>query len=260
MSPFDWFHHVLAWTRVKTGKSELGFFDLKNQELSPSEAPRLLAQSKTDLERIYYTHEGRIIHKWTHYLPIYDKYLSRYRGQPMKMMEIGVFKGGSLQLWRNYFGNEAHIVGVDINPDCAKYVSPPNVVKIGSQADAPFLASVADEMGPLDIVLDDGSHIAPHQRITFKTLFPRLKPGGIFIIEDTHTAYWPGAYEGGYRRRGTAIEFAKELIDDQHSWYHNRDPERRGKADIGAIHFYDSMIVIEKQRQEAPAAIKIGTP
>ncbi len=69
----------------------------------------------------------------------------------------------------------------------------PNQVRIGSQDDPAFLRSVIDEMGSPDIILDDGSHVSDHQKISFETLWPLLKVGGLYVIEDLHTAYFPGS-------------------------------------------------------------------
>ena len=104
------------------------------------------------------------------------------------MIEIGVFEGGSLDMWQRYLGADASIVGIDINPGCADRVDPPNVVHIGSQADRAFLEGVVAEFGAPELILDDGSHIARHQRASFEILFPLLQDGGLYIIEDTHTS------------------------------------------------------------------------
>ena len=201
---------------------------------------------KGTLTDAFFAQKGRRIHKWLHYLSIYERYLHVYRGTDVKILEIGVNKGGSLDLWRSYFGPSATIVGIDIDPECANNVTPPNLVRIGSQDDPAFLTSVIDEMGPPDIILDDGSHIGRHQRASFDTLFPLLKDNGLYIIEDMHTAYWHGMYEGGYRRRGTAIEHLKEMIDDLHGWYHNQATISSARDRIDAIHIHDSVAVIEK--------------
>ena len=168
------------------------------------------------------------------------------------MLEIGVNRGGSIDLWRRYFGDEATIFGIDIDPSCAASVSPPNQVRIGSQADPTFLASVIAEMGAPNIVLDDGSHIAEHQAASFKALFPALQDGGIYIIEDLHTSYWP-SFGGGMRKPGTGLEMIKALVDDQHAWYHDEPEIWAPRFEIGGIHIYDSIAIIEKVRRGPPA-------
>jgi hypothetical protein len=93
---------------------------------------------------------------------LYDRYFSPFRGRKTRFLEIGVNKGGSLQLWRKYFGDDAIIFGININPDCEKLNGLAGQVRIGSQIDRPFLESVIKEMGGVDIVLDDGSHHMQH--------------------------------------------------------------------------------------------------
>jgi hypothetical protein len=206
---------------------------------------------------LFFATRGRVIHKWAHYLPIYERYFAPYRGTPVRMLEIGVSGGGSLDLWRRFFGPDAVVWGVDIDPACAGAVSPPNQVRIGSQTDPRFLLGVVEEMGAPDIVLDDGSHVASHQRISFETLFPRLSEGGLYVIEDLQTAYWAD-YDGGHRRRGTAIELVKHMIDDMHAWYHARPTVTPAKDEIGAIHVHDGIVVIEKRRGAPPRHLAVG--
>lgn len=227
-------------------------------ELPPEEKDRLSAAAGNGLGELFYAHRGRIVHKWIHYLDIYDRHFAAYRNSPVKMLEIGVFRGGSLELWRDYFGPEATIFGIDVDPRCSAYATPPNQVRIGSQDDAVFLRSVVDEMGAPDIVLDDGSHIGRHQRASFDTLFPLLKEGGLYVIEDLHSAYWPGFWEGGYRRKGTMIEVIKVMIDDMHAWYHTKAQTTPARDSVGAIHVYDSIVVIEKRKVERPSHIQVG--
>ena len=232
---------------------------IEEYALPESAAEGLEASADTDLARMFYRHRGRVIHKWTHYLDVYERYFARYRGTPVHMLEIGVFQGGSLELWRNYLGEQATIFGIDINPACAGYVCPPNQVRIGSQADPDFLREVVAEMGSLDIVLDDGSHVATHQRESFRALFPLLNEGGLYVIEDLHTSYWP-YFEGAYGRKGTAVEYVKQMIDDMHGWYHDEEARTAARGSTAAIHVYDSIVVIEKRKIDPPRHIKVGTP
>ena len=106
------------------------------------------------------------------------------------------------------------------------------------------------EMGGLDIVMDDGSHVATHQRVSFETLFPLLADGGLYLIEDTHTSYWSYFFEGGWRRKGTAIEFCKGLIDAMHRHYREEGVNTSDAIpEIESIQFFDSIIAIRKKRQ-----------
>jgi methyltransferase family protein len=211
-------------------------------------------QPDCELAALAYSGRFRRIHKWTHYFQIYERYLEKYRGKPCKMLEIGVSGGGSLNLWREYFGPHATIYGIDINSNCAELDTPETPVRIGSQADPNFLRTVVSEMGSIDVVLDDGSHKAAHQRTSFEVLFPLLSDGGLYIIEDSHTSYW-FRFNGGLRRKGTAIEFAKRLVDDMHGWYHRGRTKSRAQHEVGTVAFHDSMIVIEKRCHGRPGHV-----
>lgn len=152
------------------------------------------------------------VHKLRHYLPIYQDALTRTE----RMLEIGVDRGGSLQMWRKHLP-EATIVGLDINPDSARHDDPQRGihVRIGDQTDVRFLGAVVDELGPFDTVLDDGGH-TPKQMIgSFRYLFPRLRPGGVYIVEDVCANYWTI-----YRdQRESFIDFTKWLMDAMHAHY-----------------------------------------
>lgn len=220
--------------------------------MTRAEQPAYFEPPLTAIEEIFLHHEERTVHKWAHYLPIYEKLFGGFRDKPLTFLEIGVSLGGSLEMWRDYFGPEAIIVGLDIDPACATRFDPPNQVFIGSQADPEFLHEVVSRIGAPDIVLDDGSHVSGHQKASFDTLFPLVKDGGLYVIEDTHTAYWPEGYEGGYRRSGTAIEVAKGFVDDMHAWYHSEHFDPKIRDHVHSIAFYDSIIAIEKRLKLPP--------
>src|SRR6266700_7302086 len=104
----------------------------------------------------------------------------------VRVLEIGVYSGGSLDMWRTYFGPKAHIIGVDIQEDCIVYERKGIEIKIGDQSDKRFWTEFKERVEPIDIVIDDGSHKPRHQITTFNELFPHIKPGGIFLCEDIH--------------------------------------------------------------------------
>lgn len=223
-----------------------------------------------DLEHYFLNNPGRLIDKWQHYFEIYDRHFSRYRGQPVNVVEIGVYKGGSLQMWKHYFGPKAHIYGIDIDPKCQAFAEPQIEILIGSQEDRQFLRSVKQRIPTIDILIDDGGHTMQQQIVTFEELFPHVAPDGFFLCEDLHTSYWK-EYGGGYRKPDTFIEYSKNLIDQLNAW-HARKPARQWRppfrqpelsvSDFSrsahSLHFYDSVLVIEKQPRECPTRSTTG--
>lgn len=219
--------------------------------LSADDLPQYRSDEPGDLETAFFNKTGRVAHKWVHFLPVYDRILAPFRGREIRFLEIGVSLGGSLELWRDYFGPDAKILGVDVNPECAERVDPPNVVRIGSQADTEFLDSVLAELGVPDIILDDGSHVANHQFVSFRHLFPKLADGGLYIIEDCHTAYWE-SFGGAYGDAENAIGLAKTLIDDLHGWYHDEGSKLAPREWLESVQVFDSVIVIQKRQRLRP--------
>lgn len=211
-----------------------------------------------DLLDIYAGNEGVKVHKWHHYLPLYDRYFSRYRGSAVKFLEIGVNNGGSLQMWRRYLGPDAVLCGIDINPDCAQYDGQSGMVRIGSQDDPDFLAKVVSEMGGVDVVLDDGSHRMPHVEKSLRVLFPMLSDGGTYMIEDLHTAYYP-RFGGGFRAPGNFFNTLRRMVDDMHSWYHGKKelalPELG--QEFNGLHIHDSIVVIDKAKVQRPTHSRV---
>ncbi len=232
-----------AYWRLRSGRTaRASHFAADFREEFPSQYTGRAAE-------IFFSNEAEPIHKWLHYLPIYDELFSPFVGRDIRFLEIGVFRGGSLRMWRQFFGAPAVLFGVDINPNCAAYDGRHGQVRIGSQSDAGFLKRVVAEMGGVDVVLDDGSHRAGDQRVSFDTLFPLLSEGGLYVIEDMHTAYWP-QWEGGLRRPGTAVEFLKQKVDEMHRHYAKRGlntPD--AMPEIASVQFFDSIAAVRKRKQ-----------
>lgn len=128
---------------------------------------------------MFESHSGRQIDKWEHYFPIYEKHFARFRGKSPRVLELGVDHGGSLQLWKRYFGHGAEIIGVDIDPTTE--FSEPQIKTYVIDQVSPIIA----DFGPFDIVIDDGSHQAEHQVLSFEYLWPRCT--GVYLIEDCHS-------------------------------------------------------------------------
>jgi cephalosporin hydroxylase len=180
--------------------------------------------------------------------------------RPVVFVEIGCGEGGSLQLWKQYLGPLASIVGVDIRPECKSFEEDGIFVRIGDQSDPKFLKSIVEEFGAPAVVLDDGSHIMEHIDASFSFLYPRVAAEGTYMVEDLHTAYW-NEYHGGARRAGTFIETCKNLIDELNA-DHMRGviaPTLFSQSTL-SMHFYDSVVVFEKGAYDRKRALTTGIP
>ena len=164
-----------------------------------------------------------------HYLEVYDPILSRWTDKDVKLLEIGVHKGGSLELWRDYFPRGT-IAGIDL--ELPEGFIPGERIQLfkGSQADTQFLSEVAMSIAPdgFDIIIDDASHIGELTKTTFSHLFHHhLKPGGLYAIEDWGTGYLDDFPDGKrFDPKPSTLDpfpchshgmvgFVKELVDEQ---------------------------------------------
>lgn len=213
------------------------------------------------LRELFLNHDGKLVHKWDHYFDIYEKYFSKYVGQQINILEIGISHGGSLQLWKKYFGVKVNIYAIDINPLCKDLEEERVKIFIGSQSDKYFLNKVAQQLPDLDIIIDDGGHTMEQQIVSFENLFLKVKEGGIYLVEDTHTSYWR-EFQGGYKKASSFIEYSKNMIDALYEGHlHNKRKikiNERTKNIIG-ISFYDSIVVFQKQQRPQPFHIRKGT-
>lgn len=213
------------------------------------------------LRDYFENNENRMIHKWMHYFEIYDRHFSKFRGQEISLLEFGVLHGGSLQMWKQYFGPRAKIYGVDINPRCLSLAEENITVLMADQDNRESLHAIKNALPPFDIIIDDGGHTMTQQINTFEELFPHLKTDGVYLAEDLHTSYWPG-FGGGYKNPGTFIEYSKHLIDQLSAWYSPDPALRVNEFTLSAfsMHYYNSVLVIEKREVPAPVSRMKGKP
>ena len=153
--------------------------------------------------------------------------------------------GGSLQMWRSYFGDQAVIFGVDCRQEVANCISEAKI-RIGDQSDQIFLKNVVSEMKGVDVIFDDGSHNLNDIRKSLQILFPLLNEDGIYIIEDLHTTYfrrWGGGMTKNF------FDVIRLLIDDMHQSYHQKkiNIETISKS-LSGVHIYDSIIFLDKSK------------
>jgi hypothetical protein len=186
------------------------------------------------------------------YTKYYELYLEPYRDFDFKFLEIGVYDGSSVKLWKEYF-SQADITAIDIDPRCTEYVEDRINIKIGDQTDVDFLKKVNTENGSFAVILDDGGHSNKQQIVSFETLFPLLLPGGLYIIEDLHCSYVKNSYWDDYHISTT--DYLKQLTDKVNLYGksfrgykeiagHNLDYFERN---IEYIHFYKSTCIICKK-------------
>ena len=192
-----------------------------------------------------------MIHKWKHYFPVYERHFNRFRNQAVTVLEIGCGEGGSAQMWKRYFGPYARIIGIDIKPECKAFEEDQIQIRIGDQGDTIFLDSVMAEFGPVQILIDDGSHLMHHIQRSFAHLYyhPLLDTCGVYLVEDLHTAYW-GEFGGGHLHENSFIETAKRHVDELNA-HHSCSavmPSQFTEMTL-SVHFYDSMVVYERGRR-----------
>lgn len=136
------------------------------------------------------------------YIQNYERHLGHLRNMPVRLLEIGVLRGGSLLMWQEYF-SQGLVVGLDLEPN--PLTKPPDRVRFyqGSQGDGALLDKIAGECAPdgFDVVIDDASHRGELSRASYRNLFVKhVKPGGIYVVEDWGTGYWDSWPDGAAYR------------------------------------------------------------
>lgn len=198
--------------------------------------------------------EGPGIWKWIHYFEPYHRHLQKFIGRPVTLVEIGVYSGGSLEMWKQYFGSECRVHGVDIEEACRSYEDRTTTIHIGDQADRTFWSRFKRDAPNVDVLIDDGGHTPEQQIVTLEEMLPHLRPGGVYICEDVH----------GVSNEFAA--FAHSLAAELNAMtYHRPDHGIRSEitpfqSAVDSIHFYPYMVVIEKSNlKRTLVAPKHGT-
>ena len=191
------------------------------------------------LAEFYKTDKAGTMHN---YAVKYEKYLPFNRYDNLKILEIGVLRGESVKMWKDYF-YRSQIIGVDIDSNCQQYEEERINIEIGSQIDDDFLKRVSNKYGPFDMILDDGSHMNSHQIFSFEHLFKTINSGGVYIVEDCCTSYWE-EYDGGRYKKGTAIEYFKGVVDEVNFF------GELSEAPGGGVHHRNEQPLIEQFRKK----------
>lgn len=221
------------------------------------------------LFELYSEHQGKVSDKWMIYLSEYDRVFSIYRDQPVRMLEIGIQNGGSLEIWSKYFQSAQALVGCDINPNCAKltYDDPSIKIVVGDANTDLAETEILSHSPHFDLIIDDGSHTSSDIVRSFARYFRHLNEGGIFVVEDLHCSYWSN-FEGGLYYPYSSIAFFKRLADVVNHEHWGIEKERKqllrgfseqfstefNESDLSQIHsieFFNSVCVVHKRKAQS---------
>lgn len=178
--------------------------------------------------------------KHINYFSIYENIFKKYKDKKIIFVEIGVLNGGSLFMWRKFFGKKARIIGIDINPKAKIFEKHGFEIFIGDQSEGGFWKYFFKKIGKVDIILDDGGHTNKQQIITFINCIKKIKDNGSLIIEDTHTSY---QRQFGNPQKYSFINFAKKTIDDINSRFSGlKKPMQSYSKYVYSIYFFESIV------------------
>jgi cephalosporin hydroxylase len=172
---------------------------------------------------------------------IYPFYFEKRRQEPIKLLEIGVNKGGSILMWKEYF-DKGKIFGIDITPISSDRISKDKAtIILGNQEDREFLNKVGKEHGPFDFIVDDGGHTMNQQKVSLEVLWEYVNPKGVYVTEDIDTSYIE-KYGGG--TKDSFVEYVKNKIE-----VIVQSKKRRTdlKTDMAFIHFWEELVIIGKK-------------
>jgi hypothetical protein len=186
--------------------------------------------------------------KHSSYFQVYEKLLSPYRGKAITFVEVGVYNGGSLFMWRDFFGPQARIIGVEFNPDAKRWEADGFEIHIGDQSDVHFWEDFYNKTGPVDVLLDDGGHSNEQQIVTVAQSAVHVNDGGLIVVEDTHTSYMS---QFGNPSKYSFMNFAFDVV---HS-INNRFPAVKSSgntlsAEVSSVGFYESIVSFHINRNE----------
>ena len=178
--------------------------------------------------------------KHTTYFSVYDDLFNKFKDKKVVFVEVGVFQGGSLFMWREYFGKQARIIGIDINPGAKKWEKDGFEIFIGSQSDSKFWEIFFNTIGEVDIILDDGGHTFEQQIITAESVLHNIKDGGMLVVEDTHTSYM---VDYGGASNVSFISYAKNMIDGINYRYEHFKNKKIHNKNVFSMQFFESFVV-----------------
>ena len=186
--------------------------------------------------------------KWEKYFNVYEECFASFKDKKITFVEIGVHNGGSLSVWKNFFGENSRIIGIDINPECKKFEEDGFEIFIGNQSDPKFWETFFNKVGNVDIILDDGGHTNLDQITTVASTVENINDGGLLVIEDVHTSYIE-IYNS--RKKFSFVSFAKKIVDDINYTFDNTNKFNFSlNTYIYSTQFYESIVVFKIDRDK----------
>jgi hypothetical protein len=195
--------------------------------------------------------------KHSNYFDVYDEILSSYKGKKIKVLEIGVLNGGGLLMLRKILGDNAQIVGVDLNPSCLKFNDYGFKILIGDQSDDQFWVDFFSTMGKFDVIIDDGGHTNSQQINSLNSCIENIADDGIYVTEDVHTSYW---IEFGNPSKSSYINYVKKIIDVVNSRGPRVKPQMHNSfySTVHSISIYQSIVCFRINRLKSLASNHIS--
>lgn len=235
-------YQYIVWTRffperMKAAKYSRDF-ELKKEPVSNKNS---FEKEFNPLREYFQDNDnGNGIFKWEHYFDAYHTHFKKFINKEVKILEIGIHSGGSLDMWRSYFGNKCSVYGIDIEEACKVYANDHTSIFVGDQEDRTFWNNFFEEVGTIDIIIDDGGHTTEQQRVTFEEVLPMLNPGGIYLCEDVHN------------QGNNFAEYSAHFIHEMNHF--NVDSKSQTlessvskfQTTIKSMHFYPYLFVVEK--------------
>ncbi|MGC5197948.1 class I SAM-dependent methyltransferase [Aphanothece microscopica] len=246
---------LAAWRAMTAPKSEFaaayflskGFGMRPVQSAISGDVPLARARQGAVIENCYKKAPVLSIRHNT-YFPVYEYLFEHFIDRNVTIVEIGVLNGGSLFMWRDYFGSSARIIGIDLNPE-AKWLEKEGFeIYIGSQADPKFWEELFAKLGPVDIIIDDGGHTFSQQIVTAANVLQHVRDGGMLVVEDTHSSYMA---EFGGPSPVSFISYAKSIVDGINYRYSQFVTDRPSERAVWSLQFFESIVAFIVNRSLA---------
>lgn len=234
----------IAWQALKS--HAVPSISQTSENLAEVSQAALTKPSQNPLLTYANAHTGTIIHKWAGYFDVYHEVFQHLRGKPLVFLEIGVNTGGSISMWKNYFGESFEYHGIDLNQKCQRFNGPGVTIHHGSQSDIPFLQKVGKKIGkPIDIVLDDASHYSVLTVKSLEGLWSFVRDdGGIYMVEDLQG-------QMGFHR------YLSEVVAKMHSLHRKESCSMSPYGpdfckEVYSVNQFHNIAVVKKLRTDQP--------